>query len=49
MPDAVSVVGPLGFYCWISTSQVIQSYVLVSPDFCSISFLFLDLYVLGDI
>ena len=38
MPDVVSVVGPPGFYCWISSTQVIQSYVLVSLDLCSIAF-----------
>ena len=41
MPDAVSVVGPPGFYCWLSSTQVIQSYVLVSLDLWFISFFIL--------
>ena len=48
-PDAVSVVGPharvklFDFYC-----SGIQSYVLLIPYLCFISFLYLNLYVLGD-
>ena len=35
--------GPLDFFC-----SGIQFYVLLSPYLCLISFLYLDLYVLGD-
>ena len=47
-PDTESVVGPtrvelFGFLC-----SSIQLYVLLSPYLCFISFLYLDLYVLGD-
>ena len=47
-PDTVSVVGParvklLGFLC-----PSIQLYIQLSPYLCFISFLYLDLYVLGD-
>ena len=48
MPDDVSAVRParvelLGFFCY-----GIQLYVLLSPYLCFFSFLYLDLYVLGD-
>ena len=48
MPDAVSVVSPtwvklFDFFCY-----GIQLYVLLSPYLCFITFLYLDLYVLGD-
>ena len=39
--------GPTGF-CWISFCSSIQLYVQLSPYLCFISFLYLDLYVLGD-
>ena len=47
-PYVLAVVSPtvvylLGFLC-----SGIQFYVLVSPYLCFISFLYLDLYVLGD-
>ena len=41
-------VGPSGFTCWISFAAVVQFYLLLSPFLFSISFLYLDLYVLGD-
>ena len=43
--DAVSAVSPPGFdfFCY-----GIQLYVLLSPYLCFITFLYLDLYVLGD-
>ena len=41
-------VGPPEFTCWISFALVVQFYVLLSPYLCFISFLYLDLYVLGD-
>ena len=46
-----------GFTCWISSTGVylldffcsgIQFYLLLSPYLCFISFLYLDLYILGD-
>ena len=45
---ALAVVRPtvvylMGFFC-----SGFQFYVLLSPYFCFISFLYLDLYVLGD-
>ena len=40
--------GPPGFTCWISLPPVVQSYLLLSPCLCFISFLYLNLYVLGD-
>ena len=36
------------FTCWISFALVVQFYLLLSPYLCFISFLYLDLYVLGD-
>ena len=47
MPDAVSVMRPIRFNCWISFTQVF-SYVLLSPYLCFYLILYLDLYVLGD-
>ena len=41
-------VGPTGDYCWISFAPVVQFYLLLSPFLYYISFLYLDLYVLGD-
>ena len=35
--------GPAGFACWVSFAPV-----FLSPYLCFISFLYLDLYVLGD-
>ena len=47
MPDALAVrstgVYLLDFFC-----SGIQFYLLLSPYLCFISFLYLDLYVLGD-
>ena len=39
--------GPPGFNCWIFCSGI-QFYVLLIPYLCFNSFLYLDLYVLGD-
>ena len=41
--------GTPGFTCWIFFSSGIQFYFLLSPYLCFIYFLYLDLYVLGDI
>ena len=38
--------GPQGFTCWISFAPVFS--LLMSPYLCFITFLDLDLYVLGD-
>ena len=40
--------GPPGFTCWIFFAAVVKFYLLLSPYLCFISFLHLDLYVLGD-
>ena len=40
--------GPPGFTCWSSFAPVIKFHLLLSPYLCLISFLNLDLYVLGD-
>ena len=41
--------GPPGFTCWIFFfAPVVPFYLLLSPYLCFISFLYLDLYVLGD-
>ena len=40
--------GPPGFTCWISFTLVLSFYVLSRPYLCFISFLYLDLSVLGD-
>ena len=42
------LLGPLRFNCWIFFCPGIRFYVLLSPYLCFISFLHLDLYVLGD-
>ena len=42
------LVAPTGFPCLISFALVIQFNLLLSPCLCFISFLYLDLYVLGD-
>ena len=47
-PDALAVVRPTGFYLLDFICSSIQFYVLLSPDLCFISILYLDLYVLGD-
>ena len=39
---------PQMFTCWISFALVVQFYLLLSPYLCFISFLYLDLYILGD-
>ena len=39
---------PPGFTYWISFAPVVQFYLLLSPYLCFISFLYLDLFVLGD-
>ena len=44
----VTLSGSQGFTCWISFAPVVQFYLLLSPYLCFISFLYLDLYVLGD-
>ena len=41
-------VGPTGVYLLDSFCSGIQFYLLLSPYLCFISFLHLDLYVLGD-
>ena len=47
-PDALVVVRPTGFTCSDFFCSSIQFYLLSSPYLCFISFLYLDLYVLGD-
>ena len=42
------VVGPTGVYLLDFFCSGIQFYLLLSPYLCLISFLYLDLYVLGD-
>ena len=46
--DAVSVVGPTWVYLFDLLCFGIQLYVLLSPYLSFISFLHLDVYVLGD-
>ena len=46
--DAVSAVRPARVYLFDFFCYSIQLYVLLSPYFCFISFLYLDLFVLGD-
>ena len=41
-------VGPTGVYMLDFFCSGIQFYLLLSPNLCFISFLYLDLYVLGD-
>ena len=48
MPDALAVVRPTGVYLLDFFCSSIQLYLLLSPYLCFISFLYLDLYVLGD-
>ena len=47
-PDALAVVRPNGVYLFDFFCYGIQLYLLLSPFLCFISFLYLDLYVLGD-
>ena len=48
-PDALAVVRPMtGVYLLDFFCSSIQFYVVMSPYLCLISFLYLDLYVLGD-
>ena len=47
-PDVESVVGPSGFNWWISFIARNPLYILLSLYPCFISFLYLDLYLLGD-
>ena len=48
MGDALAVVRPTGIYLLDFFCAGIQFYLLLSPYICFISFLYLDLYVLGD-
>ena len=47
-PGALAVVRSIGVYLLDFFCSSIQFYVLLSPYLCFISFLYLDLYVLGD-
>ena len=47
-PDALAVVRPTRVYLLDFFCSGIQFYLLLSPYLCFISFLHLDLYVLGD-
>ena len=47
-PDALAVIRPTGVYLLDFFCSGIHFYVLLSPYLCFISFLDLDLYVLGD-
>ena len=47
-PDALAVVRATGVYLLDFCCSGIQFYVLLRPCLCFISFLYLDLYVLGD-
>ena len=40
--------GPLEFTCWISFAPIFSFFLLLSPYLSFISFLYLDLYVIGD-
>ena len=44
----LAVVRPTGVYLLDFICAVIQFYVLLSPYLCFVSFLYLELYVLGD-
>ena len=46
--DALAVVRPAGVHLLDFFCSCIQFYVLLSPYICFISFLYLDLYLLGD-
>ena len=45
---ALTVVRPTGVYLLDFFCSLIQFYLLLSPYLCFISFLYLDLFVLGD-
>ena len=47
-PGALAVVRPIRVYLLDFFCSGIQFYLLLSPYLCFISFLYLDLYVLGD-
>ena len=47
-PDVLAVVRPTGIYLLDFFCSGIQFYLLLNPYLCFISFLYLDLYVLGD-
>ena len=46
--DALAIVRPTGVYLLDFLCSGIQFYLQLSPYLCFISFLYLDLYVLGD-
>ena len=46
--DALAVVRPTGAYLLDFFCSGIHFYLLLSPYLCFVSFLYLDLYVLGD-
>ena len=48
MPDALAVVTPTGVYMLDFFCSCVQFYLLLSRYLCLISFLYLDIYVLGD-
>ena len=48
MPDALAVVRPTGAYLLDFFCSCIQFNILMSPYFCFISILYLDLYFLED-
>ena len=48
MPDALAVARPTRVYLMDFICSGIQFYLLLGPYLCFISFLNLDLYVLGD-
>ena len=47
-PDGLAVVRPIGVYLLDFFGSCIQFYVLLSPCFSFIFFLYIDLYFLGD-
>ena len=47
-PDALAVVRPIGVQLMVIFSSGIQFYLLLRPYLCFVSFIYLDLYVLGD-
>ena len=47
-PDTLAVVRTTGVYLLNFFCSGVQFYLLLSPYLCFISFLYLDLYVLGD-
>ena len=46
--DALAIVRPTGVYLLDFLCSGIQFHLLLSPYLCLISFLYLDLYILGD-